>query len=295
MRRALRVTAAVLLAYLIQATMLPYFKVNGVMLDLMSITLITVGFSRGAYVGFTGGLLAALLMEVATGDLAGLTAVSCISAGAYGAWLAKRVREYTKVGNRRQERLVKQLSPMAAAGLFVGLKDAVYVIYFYLTGVDIVFIHIFKVVISVVETALISLLFMPLLNGFLLRKREETLLFKWIVKRRARGKTGRPAPGKPPHADPPLPRAFVAESDEGEVGETPGEEKPDVAPAIPPEAEEAAVRRGTRPVRRDGKTKREAGAPGGRRRRAEGVYGVDDLPPPDIARRVTPTEGGSDV
>lgn len=186
MRKALRVVVAVLTAYLLQATVLPYFKINGVMLDLVSITLCSIGFAAGPYVGLTAGLFGALLLEVLGGDLSGYTAVYCIVAGGFGAWIAIRVRNFKRVGNRALEKLVKRFAPMVAFGVFELAKETIYVIYFYLTGVDIVFIHIFRVLIAGLETMLFSLVLMPLIRGFVLRGPEDTLLAKWLRKRQAK-------------------------------------------------------------------------------------------------------------
>lgn len=184
MRTVARVTVAVLLAYLIQATVLPYFRINGVMLDLIVITVFTAGYTLGAYGGIMAGLFAALILESISGDLSGFMAAASVLSGAYGAYVAPKVRGYTKVGNRRQERLVKRFTPMLAAGLFEVVKEAVYVVYFYLTGVDLAFFHFFRMVFSGIEVALCSVVLMPLLMWFYVRRPENTLAAKWLRRRR---------------------------------------------------------------------------------------------------------------
>ncbi len=200
MRKAVRSGAFILLAYLFQATALTYFKVNGVTLDLVSVVLYTVGFSLGLYAGVTGGLLGALVMEVVSGDLPGVISVSCVAAGALGALVGKRVREFTRVGKRTQERLVKRFAPMVVVGLFVIVREAIYVVYFYLTGVDIVFMHISRMLIAGVFAALVAVPLLPVLYGFLTRKDEETFVAKWRRKQKTKGEAKSLSPVKPPPA-----------------------------------------------------------------------------------------------
>ena len=200
MRKALRVTFAVLFVYLLQTTVLPYFKINGVMLDLLAITMCCIGFSCGMYTGFTAGLFAALIMETVSGDLAGLTAVTYIGAGPFGAWLRRRILEFTRVGNRAQERAIKQFAPMVAFGFYVALKETIYLLYFYLTGVDIGFIHIFRVLFAGLQTMLLSFLLLPLEHWYLTRRPEDTFLGRLVAKRRKEKK------GKPDKK--PLPAGF---------------------------------------------------------------------------------------
>ncbi len=170
MRKAARTVVLLLFAYLIQSAMLPYLKINGVMLDLVSVTLYTIGFTYGYYAGAMAGLLAALVMEVVGGDLPGYISVACVLAGGFGAYVAVRVSRFTRVGKRGLERAVKQFAPMVAVGIYVIAKEAVYVVYFYLTGVDIGFIHIFRMLLAGVLAAVSSLALIPLLYGVLTRK-----------------------------------------------------------------------------------------------------------------------------
>lgn len=167
---------AVLSAYLIQAIILPDFKIAGVMLDVITITLYACGFSLGMYAGIAAGLLGAMILETVGGDLAGLTSVLCVTAGVWGAWVHRRLSAFSLVGNRRRERLIKRFTPMLAVGAFIVCKELLYLAYFYLTGVDIVFIHVFRVVFAGVLGAAASLALLPLWRFFLLRRAEDTLL-----------------------------------------------------------------------------------------------------------------------
>lgn len=188
MRRAIRTSLVLLIAYLLQTTALPYLKIGGVMLDLIVIAVFTVGFTLGAYAGVAGGLLMALLMEVLTGELSGLTSVICISVGSLGVFVEARLRGYEWAGKRRRERLVKWLAPSVAIGLLVAVRELIYIVYFYLTGVEIRALHFFRMLLSGILASFFSLGLLPLIGGFLVRKPESTFIGKRMAKWRKRGK-----------------------------------------------------------------------------------------------------------
>ena len=241
MRRALRVLVAVLSAYLIQAIILPDFKIAGVMLDVITITLYACGFSLGMYAGIAAGLLGAMILETVGGDLAGLTSVLCVTAGVWGAWVHRRLSAFSLVGNRRRERLIKRFTPMLAVGAFIVCKELLYLAYFYLTGVDIVFIHIFRVVFAGVLGAAASLALLPLWRFFLLRRAEDTLLARRIRRHREKKEGGQTSPETPDSRGKKFARAFRAGLREGFMAEPETAEAPDApAPALEDEAREEA-------------------------------------------------------
>lgn len=195
MRKALRVAALTVLAYLVQATVLPYFKISGVMLDLVSITLFSIGFSAGYYPGLMAGLLEAWLMEAVSGDLPGLTAAICVLAPLFGAYIAVKIENihitnietrslsiegrpvqarYVEVSKWRNfKRAMKRFGPMIAVGGYVLAKEAVYATYFSLTGVDLQFIHYFRVFIAGIYAMIFSLALVPLIYRFLQEKQKK--------------------------------------------------------------------------------------------------------------------------
>lgn len=184
MRRVFRVVFMVLLAYLVQATILPYLKIGHMMLDLLSVTLYTIGYAFGLYGGLMAGGLAALIMEVCAGDLAGLISVLCLLAGAFGAWTTIRLRSFKIAGKRKREERVKQFAPMVAIFLFVTGKELLYVGYFYITGMEMNFWHIMKTIIAGLYAGGTSLVLLPLIYNFLTRRPEDTLLAKMTQKRK---------------------------------------------------------------------------------------------------------------
>lgn len=188
MRKVARVVVAVVLSFLLQSTVLPYLKLGRVMLDLMSITLFTIGYALGLYAGVMGGLLGAMIMEVLGGNLPGLSAAACLAAGAFGAWMAMRIRGLTLVGRRGLEGIIKRFAPMVLIALFVLVHEFINLAYFYLTGTDITFSLVFKVLLAAFWAGVFSLVLMPLIYGFVRRKREDTLIAKWVRRQKARNR-----------------------------------------------------------------------------------------------------------
>lgn len=187
----------VLLAYLLQSTVLTYFKINGNMLDLISIMLYSIGYAQGLYVGLMAGLLEALVLEVLSGDLPGLTAFLCVAAGALGAWIAMTLRNIEVAGNRNLERIIKRFGPMAMLGVFVMAKEAIYVAYFYLNGMEVSGWHAWKIVTAGLETAIASVVLLPLIFNMMRRRPDETMIAKWKKKRRAKREAKPTKPTKP--------------------------------------------------------------------------------------------------
>lgn len=170
MRKALRAGGAIVLAYLLQATVLPYFKVRGVQLDLLTITIFALGSVLGMYGGLCAGLLSALILESIGGGIAGITSAFCLGAGAAGAYIVKKTESLSLPGKRERERLIRRFAPTVALTLFVLAKELLFVVYFFLTGVTVSPIHIFRMVFAALEAGVFSLALAPLLRAWLLHK-----------------------------------------------------------------------------------------------------------------------------
>lgn len=186
MRQYLRVTALVVLSYLVQSTVLPYMKINGVIIDVMSIAMFTLGYAMGPYIAVPAGLLSALIMEVVSGDLPGLTTVYCIAAPSLGAWAVWYIPRKTE--SMRDPRTIRWVAPMLLLALYGAVKELPYWAYFYLTGMDVGWSQIYKSLLSGLIVGALSFLLFPLIRGFLLRRPEDTLLAKWIQRRKAKRK-----------------------------------------------------------------------------------------------------------
>jgi len=185
-RKAVRIGAAIVLAYLTQSVFLPHLRVGGVMIDVFTITVFTAGFACGWYAGLTGGLLGALLLEALSGDMPGLITVASLGAGALGAGLGRSLPLLALAGRRGLEKTIRRFGPMVAVGLYCIVKEAVYVAYFYLVGVDLAWIHVKVPVLSGLLAALAALPLVPLLRNFMLRAPQDTFLAHRLGKRRER-------------------------------------------------------------------------------------------------------------
>lgn len=186
MRKAVRVVFSLFLSYLVQATMLTYFRVGSIKLDVVTVVLFTAGFAGGMYTGFVTGLLGALLLEVLSGDLPGLSSVTSVAAGIFGAYMATWTGKYQTKGNKRRERFVKRTAPVASLVALIAAREIIFILYFYLTGADIAAMHFIRMVRCALLTGGIALLLMPPLSGFMTREKKKTFLYKWRKRRRSR-------------------------------------------------------------------------------------------------------------
>lgn len=185
MRQYARVTLVVVISYLIQSTILPYLKIGGVILDLITIALFAVGHTMGPYVAVPAGVLCALIMEVSSGDLPGLTTVYCLAAAGLGAWLVWYLPRKTEQ-LRDQGRMVQKYAPMALLAVIAFAKELVYVAYFYLTGMEMGWSHLVRCLLSGLIVGAASFALFPLIRGYLRRRPEDTLLARWLRRRKAR-------------------------------------------------------------------------------------------------------------
>ncbi|GHU67686.1 hypothetical protein FACS1894184_07990 [Clostridia bacterium] len=156
-----RKTVVILAAYLIQVAVLPYFKIAGVMPDLMLGVLVALAASMAqrehrvpwrALLGATVGLGSALILEVTRKEPAGLTTVVCVLFGAGACLIPPAVERRLPPGRfsvKRRARIM-QFLPCVMIGAAALLKESLMVVYFYLRGVSIGFTHIWRVLLALV-------------------------------------------------------------------------------------------------------------------------------------------------
>jgi len=188
MRKAMRAFLVLLTAYLLQTTVLPHLKIGGVMVDLGTIALFAAGYYLGTYGAVISGLLMGLWMETLTGELGGLIAIVCLATSSIGAYTAHRFGGLDRAGKRNMDRLVRWFVPAIIASLIIVGRESIYLVYFYLTGVEIRPIHFFRVALAglIVGGAAVPLL--PLIGGFMLRTRENAYLARRIERWKNRKK-----------------------------------------------------------------------------------------------------------
>lgn len=170
MRKALRAGAAILLAYLLQSTVLTYLKVRGAQIDLMTVTLFFLGSVLGMYGGVCSGLAAAFIMEALGGNIPVFSTVFCVGAGVAGAVIVRRTDALSLPGNRGREQLIRRFAPKAAVLALVLLKEGLYLIYFFLNGVSLGYIHFFRAIFTAVEAGLLAFVLQPLIRWWMLHK-----------------------------------------------------------------------------------------------------------------------------
>ena|GEM_PF-2190679 len=189
MRKAGRIVFSLLLAYLVQATMLPYFRIGSIILDVVTVVLFTAGFAGGMYAGLMTGLVGALLFEVLAGELPGLTAVFAITSSLYGAyiaiWIAKR-HQGEEAKKKRREGLSDRVLPAAAVFALVLVREIIFVVYFYLTGADITLMNLTRAVRCAALSSALAFLLIPILAGFMTRSRKKTFIANWRRRRRSK-------------------------------------------------------------------------------------------------------------
>ena len=188
MRKALRIVYALLLAYLVQAIMLPYFRVQGVVPDIVSVVLYTAGFTGGLYTALMTGAFGALVLEVLSGDLQGLTALTAVALPVVGMYVGIWTGRYIRNDNKRLERTVKRVVPIIAIGMPIALREAIFLIYFYLTGTELMLIHFVRLLICIVLTIACNFLLLSVTYRFILRDAKNTFLAKRIQKWKKRKK-----------------------------------------------------------------------------------------------------------
>lgn len=170
MRKALRAGAAILLAYLLQSTVLTYLKVRGAQIDLMTVTLFFLGSVLGMYGGVCSGLAAAFIMEALGGNIPVFSTVFCVGAGVAGAVIVRRTDALSLPGNRGREQLIRRFAPKAAVLALVLLKEGLYLIYFFLNGVSLGYIHFFRAFFTAAEAGLLAFILQPLIRWWMLHK-----------------------------------------------------------------------------------------------------------------------------
>ncbi|GHU73023.1 hypothetical protein AGMMS49992_10300 [Clostridia bacterium] len=154
--RTARKTLAILGAYLIQTTVLPYLRIGGVTPDLTLGVLVALAASMAqpqdrvpwrVFLGVTVGLGVALLMEVTRKEPPGFTTVICALMGAAACLLPPAVERRLPPGRfsaKRRAQLMNFL-PCVMIGMAALLKESLMVVYFYLRGVSIGFTHVWRV------------------------------------------------------------------------------------------------------------------------------------------------------
>ena len=199
MYRICRMLLAILLAYAAQTTILPYFKMWGSVPDLLLCVLISLSIHAGEasgrifpriFAGLCLGLFVSLILEATYRGTPGLTTVIHVVAGLYAAltpaYLNKQL-EQRAIGKKARKRLHLAIpSLLIAIGSMA--SETLHVAYSYLSGVDLTFFHLFRIIYATVISFGIGLIGHRFLSQWVDRPFHATGIAKWIMRRRSKGK-----------------------------------------------------------------------------------------------------------
>lgn len=89
MIRFIIVLIEILVSYLLQSSVFPYFELAGVVPDILLILVVSTAFFRGQTAGLLTGFAAGLMMDFCTGELIGLFAVFYMVIGFFNGYACK--------------------------------------------------------------------------------------------------------------------------------------------------------------------------------------------------------------
>ncbi|MDR1263298.1 MAG: hypothetical protein LBK46_07390 [Oscillospiraceae bacterium] len=191
-----RKAVAILAAYLLQTTVLPYAKIGGVTPDLVLCTLVTLAASMAqrehrvpwrALLGATVGLSVALIMEVSRKEPPGFTTVVCALAGVGSCLLPPAVERRLPPGRftvKRRASIMRFL-PCVMIGAAALLKESLTTVYFYLRGVSITYTHVWRVLLALALNLAVGFSGYHLLIRWVYCMPGETWLAKAMQRRQA--------------------------------------------------------------------------------------------------------------
>ncbi len=89
MVRCIAVLLEILICYLLQSSVFPWFELAGVVPDILLILVVSTAFFRGQNAGLLTGFLAGLLMDFCVGEVVGLFAVFYMVIGYFNGYACK--------------------------------------------------------------------------------------------------------------------------------------------------------------------------------------------------------------
>lgn len=89
MIRCIVVFLEIILSYLLQSSVFPYFELAGVVPDVMLILVVSTAFFKGQNAGVLTGFLAGLLMDFCIGNYLGIFAIFYMVVGYFNGYAAK--------------------------------------------------------------------------------------------------------------------------------------------------------------------------------------------------------------
>ena len=154
----------IVFGYLFEVCVIPYFKIGGVSPNLLYavIGIITVAYGklRAFWVGMIYGLLMQIMLpSVSYLNLALYTLTTLFCSFPFADKPLKTI-EYERATNRTRKELPAWLRTLLCASLNVLAYEAVNITYIYLGGTEVTFAHIFRGILDVFLTGLLTLAIM---------------------------------------------------------------------------------------------------------------------------------------
>lgn len=159
------------LAYLVQVCIMPYIPINGISANALIavISIITVAYGR--LFTFGASAIAGILMETMLPSITYLKLilypVGALFASLFFADKSDRQLEQERSLGKKAKNLPAHLRTILCAAVNVTLYEFVHIIYVYLTGVEIGFLHISRGLTNVLYTVFVTFVLMWPVRKFL--------------------------------------------------------------------------------------------------------------------------------
>ena len=171
MRRMLKALLLTLLAYLTQVCILPFVPIGGVVPSAIFAVVAILTVSYGKLYAFGSSALAGIILESMNASVTLLNVVLYPVLGLLCAQFfadrSERQREQRQTMGKSQRELPAHLRIVLNAAALSLLFDAVHLVFIYLTGVDITFLHIRRMATEILYTAGLTAVLMAPVRLFL--------------------------------------------------------------------------------------------------------------------------------
>ena len=161
-RRYLVLIFLTVFGYLLQVCVMPYVRIGGVSPNLLFVVIgiVTVAYGklRAFWVGVTHGLLMQIMVPSVSYLNLGIYTISTLFCSFPFADKPLKTLEYDRAVNRTRKELPAWVRTVFCAMLNTLVYEAVNITYVYITGISLTAAHIFRGVLAVVLTGVLTLL-----------------------------------------------------------------------------------------------------------------------------------------
>jgi rod shape-determining protein MreD len=158
MKRALRMALTVLVFYVLQTSVFTSLRVSVIQPDMMAVLLACLSAYTGTYGTFCAGAVSGLLLDTFVGHVMGLYVVLYPLMGYVCAKIRGRTNRMVEVLFRRHWKAGRHLIVhMLICLLIVAFRETIFVTYMFLNGVDVTYLHVFRIVACMLASALMTI------------------------------------------------------------------------------------------------------------------------------------------